>query len=234
MNAEVGTSSPSQRRMPRGDFWAVNSAATTPSLFPSTFTPSAEFARRRVYPLAIYAEERQPGVPTQAPASYLEGMEAQRVGRDFLEAFIKMESLGVFVATASLGEIEPLRASAATNITEKTKKDLHEIKTLVESGRVREARRYLLGLRMSMEVRPEIAVWSQVLAEPVVISEHGATGGDLGNNTAWLKQHTAEYQGCWVALKQGVLLGSDKNRTELHRRLKNAGKLSGAMFVRIG
>lgn len=234
MNAEAGTSPPSQRRTPSGDFWAVNSAATTPGLTLSTFTPPVEFARRREYLLATYAEERQPRVPTEAPASYLEGLEVLRVGRDLFEVFRKMESRGFFVATASLGEIEPLRASAATNITEKTKKDLHEIKTLVESGRVREARRYLLGLRMSMEGRPEIDVWSQVLAEPVVISEHGATGGDLGINTAWLKQHASEYQGRWVALKQGVLLGSDKNRTELHRRLKSAGKLFGAMFARLG
>lgn len=234
MIAVAETSLPSQRRAPGEYFWAVNSAATTPVRSPSTFTSPAELARRRVYPLTTYAEERQPSVPTQAPASYLEGMDAQRVGMDFLEAFIKMESRGIFVATVSLGEIEPLRASAATNITEKTKKDLHEIKTLVESGRVREARRYLLDLRMSMEVRPEIAAWSQVLAEPVVVSEHDATGGDLGNNTTWLKQHTSEYQGRWVALKQGVLLGSHKSRVELHRHLKNAGKLSGAMFVRIG
>lgn len=231
MNAVAETSLPSQRRAPREYFWAVNSAATTRRQTPSTFTTDAELTRRR----AARAEERQPiaSVSTQVPASYLEGLEVQRIGRYFFETVRKIESLGL-IATASLGEIDPLRAWAATNITEKTKKDLHEIKTLVESGRVREARRYLLGLRMSMEGCPEIDVWSQVLAEPVVISEHGATGGDLRNNTAWLKQHTAEYQGYWVALRQGVLLGSDKNRTELHHRLKNAGKLSGAMFVRIG
>jgi len=221
MNAVIGLSSTLGSRRARG-FLAVNSAATASQAL-TTF----DFIRQPLdfnYLLSpeppVVPTWQKTGVGTQAPVQYIADL-----------IFITKK---LYDTLTPLREIEPLRAPSATNIALNARDKMLEIKRLVESGRIREARRYLLGLRTSMEQDPEIDLWSRVLSEPKVTVEPRATGGALGENSAWLKQHAREYQGLWVALKQGVFLGSHENRAELHRALEKVGKISGAMFVRLG
>ncbi len=50
-------------------------------------------------------------------------------------------------------------------------------------------------------------------------------------NVAWLKQHYDEYQGQWIALNEGVLLGANKSLLELHKLIESAGQLRVALFI---
>jgi len=47
----------------------------------------------------------------------------------------------------------------------------------------------------------------------------------------WLHENAHAYRGTWVALADGVLLGSDASRIALHRRLEQEGRLASATFV---
>jgi hypothetical protein len=58
-----------------------------------------------------------------------------------------------------------------------------------------------------------------------------STAEGVRKNIEWLKKHHREYQGQWVALNEGGLLGSNENLVELRRALKNSGDLSSAIFM---
>lgn len=106
-----------------------------------------------------------------------------------------------------------------------------QLKKLIENGSVAEAREILTTIQVGRS--PKIEHWRKVLAEPKARCAPSATGGSFREDAVWLQQHARKYQGQWVALKQGVLLGSHASRLELHRVLKHAGQLAGTMFVRI-
>lgn len=55
----------------------------------------------------------------------------------------------------------------------------------------------------------------------------------ITRTNAWLREHKHEYRGRWVALRGGALLGADKSRVALHRRLEQSGELTGAAFARL-
>jgi hypothetical protein len=53
----------------------------------------------------------------------------------------------------------------------------------------------------------------------------------LSSTVKWLQAHASAHGGRWVALRHGVLLGSDVNRCALEERLSAARQLSGALFL---
>ncbi len=112
-----------------------------------------------------------------------------------------------------------------------SQKYISEIRRLIESGRIREARKYLNNLLTSGEWCPELESWRTVLEESVVTIESEATGeGDLKQNKQWLIQHAIEYQGQWVALRQGKLLDSDEHLKNLHDKLRIKNIFRAALF----
>ncbi len=72
--------------------------------------------------------------------------------------------------------------------------------------------------------------WHKVLAVPNVMSGKKATGEE---DIFWIQNNADSYKGKWVALKNGVLLGSHEKRAELHNVLKQSGRLTDAMFFQI-
>ena len=106
------------------------------------------------------------------------------------------------------------------------------MKNLVENGRITEARNVLSDIQPGSSIK--LDNWKRILAKPKAKISNSATGGKIKGDVAWLHKNSSHYKGRWIALKNGVLLDSDKSRVELHRSLKQAGKLSGAMFFRIG
>lgn len=79
--------------------------------------------------------------------------------------------------------------------------------------------------------------WSALLAVPVV--RRGPKAGDgetrFKSDRAWLdaNRHNPAHRGKWVALRDGELVGADESLVVLHRALKEAGTLAGALFVRL-
>jgi hypothetical protein len=107
-----------------------------------------------------------------------------------------------------------------------------ELPTLVEAGRIAEARQ-LVGLLAQASPGPSVERWSQVLAPPVVRSENQATGSPFARNAEWLRQNSEAHAGKWVALRDGTLIDEDASRVTLQRRLERASALEGVTFVRL-
>ncbi|RKZ80623.1 MAG: hypothetical protein DRR19_23335 [Candidatus Parabeggiatoa sp. nov. 1] len=59
------------------------------------------------------------------------------------------------------------------------------------------------------------------------------TAEGVRRNMAWLKAHHREYQWQWVALDKGTLVGANESLVELHRAVKNAGKMSTSVFMNL-
>ncbi|MCP4104715.1 MAG: hypothetical protein GY749_04130 [Desulfobacteraceae bacterium] len=106
------------------------------------------------------------------------------------------------------------------------------IRNLVEKGRVQEARSVLPVVRCRGSER--LKHWKKVLALPKARVTKSTTSGDKIKNALWFRENAHKYKGKWIALKDGVLLGSHKSRIELHQNLKQAGNLSGSLFSKIG
>jgi hypothetical protein len=50
-------------------------------------------------------------------------------------------------------------------------------------------------------------------------------------NLEWLKNHQKEYQGQWIALNEGVLLGANQSLLELYKVMESVGQLRVALFI---
>ncbi len=57
------------------------------------------------------------------------------------------------------------------------------------------------------------------------------TAEDIRRDVEWLQQHHQEYQGQWIALHKGVLLGANKSLVALHNTIEDAGQLKKALFI---
>ena len=128
-------------------------------------------------------------------------------------------------------EVPFIEEESSSALVESEEVTRERIRTLVENGRVSEAQNILSKIAPGISSR--LDTWRKVLTRPTVRLEETTTGGNLTDDTRWLQQHSMNYKGQWVALKQGILLGSHANRLELHRYLKQLGKLAEAMFFRI-
>ncbi len=57
------------------------------------------------------------------------------------------------------------------------------------------------------------------------------TAAEVRKDIEWLKQHHQEYQGQWIALHRGVLLGANHDALELYKAIESAGQLNLALFI---
>ena len=108
--------------------------------------------------------------------------------------------------------------------------DTEKLKAFVVTGKIDEARSYL---NSSSEKSSVIEYWKKVLEKPKTKIENFASGKSLKLNSDWIKANSRNYTGQWVALKGGNLVGSDVSRINLHKSLKQQGKLTGSVFFRI-
>lgn len=143
------------------------------------------------------------------------------------------KTIDVHNVRISLEEVLALirKKEGSSSIAESEELISEQIKTLVEDGNISEAREVLSTIQPGTSRK--LDNWRNVLATPKVTLEQSGTGGSLQEDAGWLQQNSGEYKGRWVALKQGILLGNHTSRLELHRSLKQAGKLAGALFFRI-
>lgn len=111
------------------------------------------------------------------------------------------------------------------------KKISNHIKKLVESGRLEDARNVLSTIEPGISA--ELDNWHQTLSMPKAKQNPTASGGSIKEDALWLRNNSKNYKGKWIALKNGVLLGSHISRLELRRSLQQENKLDGAMFFKI-
>ncbi len=108
---------------------------------------------------------------------------------------------------------------------------LSYVKKLMENGNVNEARKMISFLPSDTSGKADY--WHKVLAVPNVMSGKKATGGNVRQDILWIQNNADSYKGKWVALKNGVLLGSHEKRADLHKILKKSGQIADAMFFQI-
>lgn len=139
-----------------------------------------------------------------------------------------VENMGKFVTHA----VAYIHSQASTSMPAMDDSPLlNKVRRLVVEGQVEEARR-ILKVSFSGGSQ-EVEYWRRVLALPQARVERSATGGELKCDHLWLRRNSKHYLGKWVALKDGLLLGSHDKRIELHRQLKRQDQLAGAVFVKI-
>jgi len=110
---------------------------------------------------------------------------------------------------------------------------LAEVKILVEEGNILAARKILADIRTPSGVCSETDYWRKILAEPKVTPGKTATGGGIKEDSLWLEKYASAYKGQWVALKAGILMGSNKSLIQLRRWLKDMDKLREATLFRV-
>ena len=95
-----------------------------------------------------------------------------------------------------------------------------ELRKLVEEGHVVEARK-----RIEAELRVgrghELGVWAKLLELPSSTPQPRSGRGDFEANSAWLSEHRSDYQGKWIALRDGILMDSDTSFIALRNRLRD-------------
>jgi len=106
------------------------------------------------------------------------------------------------------------------------------IKELIENSCVTEARRLVSDIRPG--VSEELDYWKKVLALPVARVTKPLADTDPKKDMLWIEKNADNYKGRWVALKNGELIGSHESYIELHRTLKQSGRITGSFFFRIG
>lgn len=109
-----------------------------------------------------------------------------------------------------------------------------EVKRLVESYRLHDARKFLEAVSQTLGPSEKLAYWQRVLAKTKVLP--GTPASSVGNfaNVAWLRHHARQYQGQWIALREGVLLGAHKSHQELSQQLRDSGTKYGALMIKLG
>jgi Family of unknown function (DUF5678) len=109
-----------------------------------------------------------------------------------------------------------------------------EVKRLTASSSVVEARRLLADLLRVAPDDPEVARWNKILGRPRIHSApRAAPRTDPRIYDDWFKNEAERHAGEWVALRDGKLVGSDRDRVKLHRELEARGELTGTLFVPI-
>ncbi|WP_156041576.1 hypothetical protein [Chondromyces apiculatus] len=118
-----------------------------------------------------------------------------------------------------------------TSTDEEVRRIEAALHALFQAGRVKSARQLLEGLDPNLKAAPQFAKWFRALGPAV--ANLGAPGNtpSIKKNAAWLEANAMRHFGNWVALREGVLLGSDPDHVTLHRDLKQRGELHGAVFV---
>src|SRR5207247_1704370 len=101
-------------------------------------------------------------------------------------------------------------ASAETTQREtEMSQDLQRLVRLVEEGRVEDARRLAPELAARWPDSPAAQHWARVLEPPKVIPNRpGPPWRSFDPDYEWLREHAAEYPGCWIATYEDRLIAA--------------------------
>lgn len=107
-----------------------------------------------------------------------------------------------------------------------------ELRKMVEEGRVVEARKRIETETQAGRGR-ELRVWAKLLEFPSSTPQPRTGRGDFDANSTWLREHRRDYQGKWVALRDGSLIDCDSSFVALRDRLHNKGLERGTFCTKV-
>ncbi|MEO5729648.1 MAG: hypothetical protein ABI134_13620 [Byssovorax sp.] len=108
-----------------------------------------------------------------------------------------------------------------------------QIRSLVEAGRVDEARRMLREEMAKGTEAHALGAWPELLAMPKAVARPRTGREDFLENMQWTRDHRATHRGEWVSLRNGALLDSDRSYRALHDRLVSAALAREVLIVKI-
>ena len=106
-------------------------------------------------------------------------------------------------------EIQRVSRPVAQDATPDLDRDMRELKDLVESDRVNDARVLVKRLVDRWPDSDRVKHWARVLAPPVARAVPGPPHRSMAAENAWFKSHGHEYPGCWIAVLGDQLLAAD-------------------------
>ena len=123
-------------------------------------------------------------------------------------------------------------AKSSTTKAESLSRELDMIRSLVQEGKVAKARTLLRELRGKFNDDPDVMAWTKILSLPRILSQDRlGTASGLRKNYEWIENNGHDYQGKWVALRDGRLIGADVSRIALHNSLNH--ELRGITFAKL-
>lgn len=108
----------------------------------------------------------------------------------------------------------------AANMSAEAARYLAEVRRLVEGEQIAEARKLLHAAPPHLSDEPSLRRWRSLLAPPRVTAAQ-RRDTDRRREYAWLRTHSLEYRGQWVALDDGCLVAAAPSLRELRERLKH-------------
>jgi hypothetical protein len=137
-----------------------------------------------------------------------------------------IEELGITYRGASYGKItfsKTIRFSANRRLHE-SEYALSAAQTSFSMASDREA---LYGVFQN--ARRSASVFAELYRPSAEDQSLGHT--DAESNGNWIRDHSADYAGQWIALREGALLDADPSRAKLTARLRAEGRSTGATLV---
>jgi hypothetical protein len=107
---------------------------------------------------------------------------------------------------------------------------LLELRSLVEADRVETARQLALQLVERWPSSPRVQYWARVLAPPAATAGGARALPSLERDQQWLRDHRANYPGCWIAVADGQLIAADPDLEEVQRMVRARLGTRGALL----
>ncbi len=131
----------------------------------------------------------------------------------------------------SLATTPPLSGQATREPLPQSAEDwLDGISQALQSGALVRARRLAAEGGARYPQHGALRTYAQVLAPPRVLPHQDTSTRAVRANKLWLQEHTGHYQGQWVALRNGTLIGA---ASSLDRLVAQVGKGTDLLLTRV-
>ena len=107
-----------------------------------------------------------------------------------------------------------------------------ELAEFIAANRIADARALLAAVPIDERVTGDLRAWSTVLAEPQVRSR-AEVAPDGRRDLEWLRRNGSDYLGCWVALRDGVLVATAESLKEILAVVDDTGGREGVLFHKL-
>jgi hypothetical protein len=134
--------------------------------------------------------------------------------------------MGDGMAASATGSVEGGGPGDTAEIAE----GLRRLRSLLEEEDVEGARAMVKELVERWPDSERVRHLAHVLESPRTRVLHGERGRPLHREHAWLRQHAAEYPGCWLAVFEDRLVAADPDLGTVIRETRRALGSEGALL----
>lgn len=107
---------------------------------------------------------------------------------------------------------------------------LTELQALLTDGDIEDARALVQEMASLWPDDEEVRYWARVLAPPRVTVLRGERGRPLDRERAWLREHSSEYLGCWLAVLDDRLVAADPSLQIVLSTMRQTVETRGAVL----